>query len=381
VSEAVLEAAGSILTNKYAEGLPGKRYYGGCEFIDEIEDLARERAKRLFGAEFVNVQPHSGASANLAVFEATVNPGDTIMGMRLDHGGHLTHGSPVNFSGKRYNVVAYGVNKDTQVIDEDEVWDLARKHRPKLIICGASAYSRRINWELFGNVAREIGSVVMADIAHYAGLVAAGVYPSPVPYCQIVTTTTHKTLRGPRAGLIMGKDEFSKALNKSVFPGLQGGPLEHIIAAKAVCFKEALQPEFKQYATNVIENAKALAETLMSRGLSIVSGGTDSHVLLVDLQPIGISGKEAQECLDSINITANKNTIPFDPQPPTVCSGIRIGTPAITTRGMGLKEMKIIAGLICDALQNKDNPVKLKSLADDVRSLASGFPIYRHRLV
>lgn len=381
VSEAVLEAAGSILTNKYAEGLPGKRYYGGCEFIDGVEDLARNRARQLFGCEFVNVQPHSGASANLAVFEAIVNPGDTVMGMRLDQGGHLTHGSPVNFSGKRYNVVAYGVTEDKHVIDEDQVRDLARQHKPKLIICGASAYGRIINWKLFGEIAEEIGAVAMADIAHYAGLIAGGVYPSPVPHCHIVTTTTHKTLRGPRAGLIMAKEAFEKALNKSVFPGLQGGPLEHIIAAKAVCFKEALQPDFKQYAKQIIDNAKALAESLAANGMAIISGGTDSHVMLVDLRPINISGKEAQECLDSVGITVNKNTIPFDPAPATVCSGIRLGSPALTTRGMGAGEMKIIGGLIGDALKNKDNATKLKSVADDVRSLAAKFPIYRHRLV
>ncbi len=381
VSEAVLEAAGSILTNKYAEGLPGKRYYGGCEFIDGVEDTARRRAKELFGCEFVNVQPHSGASANLAVFEAVVNPGDTVMGMRLDQGGHLTHGSPVNFSGKRYNVVAYGVSEDKHVIDEDQVRDLARQHKPKLIICGASAYGRIINWKLFAEIAEEVGAVAMADIAHYAGLIAGGVYPSPVPHCHIVTTTTHKTLRGPRAGLIMAKGAFEKALNKSVFPGLQGGPLEHIIAAKAVCFKEALQPDFKQYAKRIIDNAKALAESLTANGMAIISGGTDSHVMLVDLRPINISGREAQECLDSVGITVNKNTIPFDPAPAAVCSGIRLGSPALTTRGMGVSEMKIIGGLIGDALKNKDNSAKLKSVADDVKSLASRFPMYRHRLV
>lgn len=380
VSEAVLEAAGSILTNKYAEGLPGKRYYGGCEFVDQIEDLARDRAKQLFGCEFVNVQPHSGASANLVVFEATVNPGDTIMGMRLDQGGHLTHGSPVNFSGKRYNVIAYGVTEDKQVIDEDQVRDLARKHRPKLIICGASAYSREIPWKLFGEIADEVGAVALADIAHYAGLIAGGVYPSPVPHCHFVTTTTHKTLRGPRSGLVMGKAEFEKATNKSVFPGVQGGPLIHIIAAKAACFGEALRPEFKDYARNIVDNARVLAETLRENGLSIVSGGTDSHVFLVDLRPMNITGKDAQICLDAIGITINKNTIPFDPQPPTVCSGIRMGTPTLTTRGMGVKEMKIVGNLICDALRNRDNPAKMKLVADDVRSLAGSFPVYRHRL-
>ena len=379
-SEAVLEAAGTILTNKYAEGYPGKRYYGGCEFVDEIEAIAIERACKLFGSEFANVQPNAGAAANHIVFEATVNPGDTVMGMRLDHGGHLTHGSPVNFSGQRYNVVAYGVNEKTGLIEEDQVCEMARRHKPKLIICGATAYSRQINWKLFADVAEEIGATVLADISHYSGLIAGGAYPSPVPHCHLVSSTTHKTLRGPRSGIILGKEAFKKIINKTVFPGMQGGPLVHIIAAKAVCFLQAMQPEFKEYARNIIENARALAATLAERGLEIVSGGTDSHLFLVDVRPLGITGKEAQECLDSVHITANKNTIPFDPQPPMVCSGVRMGTPAMTTRGMGDKEMKIVGDLIYDALSNRDHPAKLKSIASDVRELAGSFPMYRHKL-
>jgi glycine hydroxymethyltransferase len=381
VSEAVLEAIGSVLTNKYAEGLPHKRYYGGCDCVDQAEEIAISRAKQLFGAEFANVQPHSGAQANQAAFEATIAPGDVIMGMRLDQGGHLTHGSPVNFSGKYYKVVAYGVNPTTQMIDPEEVRSLAREHRPKLIICGASAYSRIIDFKMFREVADEVGACVLADIAHYAGLVAAGEYPSPVPYCQIVTTTTHKTLRGPRSGLIMGSKEFEKAINKAVFPGIQGGPHMHIIAAKAVALKEAASPEFKTYAKKVIENARALCRALTEKGLSIVSGGTDSHLLVVDLRSAGVTGKEAQACLDSVGITANKNTIPLDPQPPMVCSGIRMGSPALTTRGMGAAEMQIVAGLITEALENRSNPDNLKSVADRVKDLASKFPLYRSRLV
>lgn len=379
-SEAVLEAAGSVLTNKYAEGLPHKRYYGGCDYVDVVEELACARAKRLFGAEFVNVQPHSGAQANQAAFEATVSPGDVVMGMRLDQGGHLTHGSPVNFSGKYYKVVAYGVRAADQMIDADEVRSLALQHKPKLIICGASAYSRAIDFAMFRQVADEVGAVVLADIAHYAGLIAAGQYPSPVPHVQLVTSTTHKTLRGPRSGLIMGVSAFEKAVNKAVFPGLQGGPHMHTIAAKAVAFQEALSPAFKDYARRIIENARALCRALQDLGCSIVSGGTDSHMFLVDLRPLNLTGKEAQTCLDSLGITANKNTIPFDPQPPTVCSGLRMGTPALTTRGMGVEEMKIIARLIGTAFENRNDPAKLSSIKDDVRSLAQKFPMYRHRI-
>ncbi len=381
VSEAVLEASGSIFTNKYAEGLPHKRYYGGCEVVDEMEEIAIARAKSLFGVQFANVQPHSGAQANQSVFEGLLNPGDTILGMRLDQGGHLTHGSPVNFSGKHYNVVAYGVRQSDQLIDPDEVLALAKEHRPKMIIAGASAYSRRIDFEMFRRVANEVGAVVMADIAHYAGLVAAGVYPNPAPHCQIVTTTTHKTLRGPRSGLVMGEEQYAKAINKAVFPGLQGGPHMHTIAAKAVAFKEAATADFKAYATQVIANAQELSRCLVAKGLSIVSGGTDSHVMLVDLRPAEISGKDAQILLDSVGITGNKNTIPFDPQPPSICSGLRLGTPALTTRGMGVAEMKVVAELITATFSARGDVEKLGSIRNQVRELSTGFPLYRHRLV
>jgi glycine hydroxymethyltransferase len=381
VSEAVLEAAGSILTNKYAEGLPQKRYYGGCEFVDQVEQIAIDRAKQLFGVDFANVQPHSGSQANQAVFDAVMRPGDTFLGMRLDHGGHLTHGSPVNVSGKNYKVVAYGVRESDELIDPDQVRSLALEHRPKLIIAGASAYSRVIDFKMFRDVADEIGAVFMADIAHYAGLIAAGVYPSPYPHAHIVTTTTHKTLRGPRAGLILGNKDWEKACNKSIFPGMQGGPLVHIIAAKAVAFKEAMQPSFKDYSVKVIENARALSAELISKGLRIVSGGTDSHVLMIDLRPIGLTGKEAQEALDKVHITANKNTIPFDPQPPSICSGVRIGTPAITTRGLGVSDMKLIAGLISRTFECKGDAVKLASIRDEVRDISNRYPLYKHRLV
>ena len=381
VSEAVLEANGSVLTNKYAEGLPGKRYYGGCEVVDRVEDLARARARELFGCEFVNVQPHSGAGANQAAFEATLKKGDTIMGMRLDHGGHLTHGSPVNFSGKDYRIVAYSVRQSDELIDPDEVLNLAREHRPKMIIVGASAYSRHLDFAMFRRVADEIGAIVLADIAHYAGLVAAGVYPSPVPHAHLVTTTTHKTLRGPRSGMIMAQAAFEKAINKAVFPGLQGGPHMHTIAAKAVAFKEALEPSFKVYARQVVENARAFAAALTVAGFRIVSGGTDSHLALVDLRPVDITGKVAEAVLDKVGITVNKNTIPYDPQPPTVCSGIRFGTPALTTRGMGVAEMQAIAGFIRRALESPDDDTKLASVRADVRELAAHFPLYRHRLV
>ena len=381
VSESVLEAIGSVLTNKYAEGLPHKRYYGGCQVVDSVEELAIRRAKDLFGAQFVNVQPHSGAQANQAVFDALLQPGDVVMGMRLDQGGHLTHGSPVNFSGRYYKVVAYGVRETDHHIDMEEVRALAQQYRPKLIICGASAYSRVIDFPGFRRIADEVGAVVLADIAHYAGLVAAGEYPSPVPHCQIVSTTTHKTLRGPRSGLVMGEEAYAKAINKAVFPGLQGGPHMHIIAAKAVAFKEAGSPEFRQYAKQIVANAKALCAALMKAGLSVVSGGTDSHVLVVDLRPAKISGKEAQEVLDSVGITANKNTIPFDPQPPTICSGLRMGTPALTTRGFGTAEMETIAGLIVRTFEGRSDPAKLKGIAQEVHDLAQRFPLYRHRLV
>lgn len=381
VSEAVLEANGSVLTNKYAEGLPGKRYYGGCQIVDQIEKLAQERAKELFGAEFVNVQPHSGASANQAVFEAVLQPGDTVMGMRLDMGGHLTHGSPVNFSGRHYNVVAYGVNESDQLIDYDQVFDLARQCRPKLIICGATAYSRKIDFKLFRVIADEVGAVVLADIAHYAGLIAAGEYPSPFPHCQIVSTTTHKTLRGPRSGLIMAEESWAKAINKAVFPGLQGGPHMHTIAAKAVALKEAMQPSFKVYARRIIENARALSSALIGEGLEIVTGGTDSHVMLVDLRPAKVNGRDAETVLDAVGITCNKNTIPFDPESPFIGSGIRLGTPALTTRGMGVEEMKQVAKLISKAISELDNAERLRTVREEVMDLSKKFPLYAHRLV
>jgi glycine hydroxymethyltransferase len=380
VSEAVLEANGSILTNKYAEGLPGKRYYGGCEVVDEVEAIAIERACKLFGAEFANVQPHSGAQANQAVFEALLNTGDVVMGMRLDQGGHLTHGSPVNFSGKHYKIVAYGVRETDHLIDYEELRSMALQHRPKLIIAGASAYSRQIDFERFSAVAKEVGAFLMADIAHYAGLVAAGEYPSPVAVADIVTTTTHKTLRGPRSGLVLGKAVHAKAINKAVFPGLQGGPHMHTIAAKAVAFKEAMAPDFKQYAKQVISNARELSRELETHGFKIVSGGTDSHLLVVDLRPASISGKDAQVILDSVGITGNKNTIPFDPAPPSVCSGIRLGTPALTTRGMAEAEMKVVASLISRAVQARGNEQALAKVRAEVRALSEKFPLYQNRL-
>jgi glycine hydroxymethyltransferase len=381
VSEAVLDAMGSVLTNKYAEGQPGKRYYGGCHIVDEVENLASARACELFGVEFANLQPHSGCGANQAVFDAFLKPGDTFMGLRLDQGGHLSHGSPVNFSGRHYKVVGYGVRQSDCLIDPDEVRTLAREHRPKLIIAGASAYSRQIDWKLFREVADEVGAIFLADIAHYAGLVAGGVYPSPAPYADLVTTTTHKTLRGPRSGMVMGRQVHQKAINKAVFPGLQGGPHMHTIAAKAVSFKEALSPDFKVYARQVVENAQALAAQLIKRGLQVVSGGTDSHLMLVDLRPINVTGKIAEEVLDSVGITGNKNTVPFDPQPPTICSGIRLGTPALTTRGMGVAEMEHVAAFIVEALGNVSNEAKLKTVRQGVEELSRKFPLYRHRLV
>lgn len=381
VSEAVLEASGSVLTNKYAEGQPGKRYYGGCHVVDEVENIASARACELFGTEFANVQPHSGVQANQAVFEAFLKPGDTFMGLRLDHGGHLSHGSPVNFSGRHYKVVGYGVRQSDCMIDPDEVRSLARQHRPKLIIAGATAYSRKIDWKLFREVADEIGAVLMADIAHYSGLVAGGAYPSPVPFADIVTTTTHKTLRGPRSGMVMGREAHRKAINKAVFPGLQGGPHMHTIAAKAVMLREALSPDFKRYAAQVVKNAQALSDALIKHGLQVVSGGTDSHLLVVDLRPMNVTGKVAEETCDKVGITGNKNTVPFDPQPPSVCSGIRLGTPALTTRGMREAEMQQVAGFIVEALANAHNEAKLASVQEGVVELSRKFPLYRHRLV
>ena len=381
VDDAILEACGSILTNKYAEGLPGKRYYGGCEEIDKIEGIAIERAKKLFNAEFANVQPHSGAQANHEVFNAFLEPGDTYMGMKLDHGGHLSHGLKANLSGRYYNVVPYGVDKDTGLIDYDEVERLALECKPKMIICGASAYSRVIDFKRFREIADKVGAILFADVAHYAGLIVGGAYPSPFPYCDVVTTTTHKTLRGPRSGLILAKKEYESVLNKSVFPGVQGGPHMHTIAAKAIAFKEAMSDEFKAYANQVVANARALAKALMEDGYKIVSGGTDSHVLIIDLRSKGVTGKEAQEWLDKVNITANKNTIPYDPQPATICSGLRIGTPALTTRGMKEVQMKKVAQLINRALVEAKEGRDISMIKEEVKYFAKLFPLYVYNLV
>ena len=380
VSEAVLEAQGCIMTNKYAEGYPGNRYYGGCEFVDIVENLAIERCKKLFGADHVNVQPHSGTQANMAVYFAAVSPGDTVLGMNLSHGGHLSHGSPANFSGKFYKIVAYGVSKDTETIDFAEVEKLAKEHKPKMIIVGASAYSRTLDFQKFRKIADEVGAVIMADIAHIAGLVATGLHPSPIKICEYVTSTTHKTLRGPRGGLIMCKEAYAKTLNSRVFPGSQGGPLMHIIAAKAVAFKEALAPEFKEYQRQIIKNAKALADELKNQGLRLVSGGTDNHMMLVDLTAKGVTGKEAQEALDRAAITVNKNGIPFDTKGPQVTSGIRIGTPAVTTRGMKENEMRQIASYIADVIKNINNEQKIQAVAQKVKTLCAQFPLYQRRI-
>lgn len=374
VSKGVMAAMGSVLTNKYAEGYPGKRYYGGCEKVDIAENLAIERAKELFGAEHANVQAHSGAQANMAVFFAVLKPGDTVMGMNLAHGGHLTHGSPVNMSGKQYNIIPYGVKEETGTIDYDEVRRLALEHKPKLIVAGASAYSRVIDFKFFGEVAKECGAYLMVDMAHIAGLVAAGVHPSPVPYADFVTTTTHKTLRGPRGGLILCKQEHAKLIDKAIFPGIQGGPLMHVIAAKAVCFREALQPEFKEYAQQVVKNAQALAEGLLSHGINLVSGGTDNHLMLVDLRGKGITGKELEKRLDEVNITANKNAIPFDPEKPFVTSGVRLGTPAATSRGMKEEDMKEIADVI--ALVIDDFEGNREEAKQRVAKLVAKYPLY-----
>lgn len=378
-SPAVLAAQGSVLTNKYAEGLPQKRYYGGCEFIDQAEQLAIDRVKQLFGAESANVQPHSGAQANFAVFLALLQPGDTILGMDLSHGGHLTHGSPVNFSGKWFKVVQYGVNKETERLDFDKIREIALKERPKLIVCGYSSYSRIIDFAAFRAIADEVGAYLLADIAHIAGLVATGHHPNPIPFCDVVTTTTHKTLRGPRGGLIMTRDpELGKKFDKAVFPGTQGGPLEHVIAAKAVAFGEALKPEFKAYSGQVIANAQALAQQLSDRGFKIVSGGTDNHLLLVDLRSIEMTGKVADQLVSEINITANKNTVPFDSQSPFVTSGLRLGSPAMTTRGLGAKEFTEIGNIIADyLLQPTDIRVK-QNCRDRVATLCQQFPLYPH---
>ena len=376
VSQAVMEAQGSVLTNKYAEGYPGKRYYGGCEHVDVVETLAIERAKRLFGAEHANVQPHSGSQANFAVYFAMLKPGDTIVGMNLSHGGHLTHGSPVNVSGTYFNVVPYGVNAETQQIDYDEFRKIVLEAKPKLIIAGGSAYSRQIDFKKMADVAHEVGAIFMVDMAHFAGLVAAGLHPNPVEYADIVTTTTHKTLRGPRGGMILCKEEYAKAIDKAVFPGIQGGPLMHVIAAKAVALGEALQPEFKVYAEQVIKNAKVLAAELIAKGLTIISGGTDTHVMLVDVRNTGLTGKEAEHLLDEIGITANKNTIPFDPASPFVTSGVRLGTPALTTRGLKEDDMKEIADIIATVLQNPEDTAKHQDAAKRVAALCEKYPLY-----
>ena len=373
VSKAVMAAMGSHLTNKYAEGYPGKRYYGGCQYVDVVEDLARERAKELFGCEYVNVQPHSGAQANMAVFFAVLNVGDTYMGMSLDHGGHLTHGSPVNMSGKNYHCVPYGVN-DEGFIDYDEVERIALECKPKMIIAGASAYARAIDFKRFREIADKVGAVLMVDMAHIAGLVAAGLHQSPIPYAHVTTTTTHKTLRGPRGGMIMCKEEYAKAINKAIFPGTQGGPLMHIIAAKAVCFGEALKPEFKTYQEQVVKNAKALAEAMVEEGFNLVSGGTDNHLILVDLQNMNITGKELQNRLDEVYITVNKNAVPNDPASPFVTSGVRIGTPAVTTRGLKEEDMKTIAKLI--KMTVTDFETKADEIRDEVTKICEKYPLY-----
>lgn len=376
VSEAVMEAQGSVLTNKYAEGYPGRRYYGGCEYVDIVEDLARNRAKEIFGAEYVNVQPHSGAQANMAVYFTVLEQGDTVLGMNLSHGGHLTHGSPVNFSGVQYNFVEYGVDETTHRINYDDVRAKALEHKPKMIVAGASAYPREIDFAKFREIADEVGAYLMVDMAHIAGLVAAGLHQNPVPYADFVTTTTHKTLRGPRGGMILCKEEFGKKIDKSIFPGIQGGPLMHVIAAKAVAFGEALQDSFKAYAGQIVTNAQRLAESLQKEGLKLVSGGTDNHLLLVDVQTLGLTGKVAEKVLDEIGITVNKNTIPYDPQSPFVTSGIRIGTAAVTSRGFGEAEMDEIASIIAFTLKNHEDMAKLEEAAGRVEALTSKFTLY-----
>jgi glycine hydroxymethyltransferase len=375
-SPSVLEVQGSVFTNKYAEGYPGKRYYGGCEYADIVENLAIERAKELFGAEHVNVQPHSGSQANMAVFFSVLNPGDTILSMSLSHGGHLSHGASVSFSGTFYKTISYGVSKETGYIDYDEVRRLALENKPRMILVGASAYSRIIDFEIFSGMAKEVGAYLMADIAHIAGIVAAGLHPSPIPYADFVTSTTHKTLRGPRGGMIMCKAEYAKAINKMVFPGIQGGPLVHVIAAKAVALKEALSHTFRDYQTMVVKNAKKLAEELIKKGFKIISGGTDNHMMLVDLTNQGITGKEAEEVLGKIRITVNKNVIPYDERPPTITSGIRLGTPCVTTRGMGEADMTEIADIMSEVILNTKDPEALNALTKRVDYLCEKFPVY-----
>ncbi|MFQ5432633.1 MAG: serine hydroxymethyltransferase [Nitrospinota bacterium] len=376
VTEAVLEAQGSVLTNKYAEGYPGKRYYGGCEFVDVAETLAIERAKKLFGAEHANVQPHSGTQANTAVYISQLKPGDTILGMDLSHGGHLSHGHPINISGRLYNVAAYGVNRDSERVDMDELMKIAKEARPKIIIAGWSAYTRILDFAAFRNIADEVGALLMTDMAHFAGMVAAGVHPSPVPHSDFVTTTTHKTMRGPRGGMVLCREEYAKALNSAVFPGIQGGPLMHVIAAKAVMLKLAMQEDFKQYQQQVVKNAKALAEAMDSAGFRLVSGGTDVHLVLVDLTPKGITGKKAEKSLEKAGITVNKNGIPFDTKKPTITSGIRIGTPALTTRGMKEDQMRTIAGWIDEVIASPDDEEKAKQIRKKIKELCNEFPLY-----
>ena len=376
VSEAVMEAQGSVLTNKYAEGYPGKRYYGGCEHVDVVENIARDRLKEIFGAEHANVQPHSGSQANMAVYMTALQPGDKILGMNLSHGGHLTHGSPVNFSGIQYNFIEYGVNKETELIDYEEVRGIALEHKPKMIVAGASAYSRTTDFAKFREIADEVGAYLFVDMAHIAGLVAAGLHPNPVPHAHFVTSTTHKTLRGPRGGLILTTEEFAKKIDKTIFPGIQGGPLMHVIAAKAVAFGEAQKPEFKEYQAQVIANSKALAESLTEEGIRIVSGGSDNHVMLLDVSALGLTGKVAEHVLDEVGITVNKNTIPFDTASPFITSGVRIGTPAVTSRGFKEAEMKEIASIIAKLLKNNEDAEVLKEAKERVASLTSNFPLY-----
>ncbi|HEY5973460.1 MAG TPA: serine hydroxymethyltransferase [Geobacteraceae bacterium] len=380
VSEAVLEAQGSILTNKYAEGYPGKRYYGGCHHVDIVENLAIERAKQIFGADHANVQPHSGSQANMAVYYAALKPGDTILGMNLSHGGHLTHGSPVNFSGRFFNVVPYGVSQETETIDFNEVERLALEHKPKMIVVGASAYPRIIDFAAFRTIADKVGAVMMVDMAHIAGLVAAGLHPNPVPYAEFVTTTTHKTLRGPRGGLILCREEFAKTVNSNIFPGIQGGPLMHVIAAKAVALKEAQTPAFKTYQEQIVKNAKTLADELMKRGFRLVSGGTDNHLMLVNLSGTELTGKVAEETLDQAGITVNKNTVPFETRSPFVTSGFRIGTPASTSHGLKEAEMVQVAGFIADALANVGNEAKISAIKSEINTMMKRFPLYANRL-
>ena len=377
-SNRILEAQGSLLTNKYAEGYPSKRYYGGCEFVDIAEDLAIERAKKLFGAAYANVQPHSGSSANAAAFLALLEPNDVILGMSLDHGGHLTHGAKVNFSGRNYISYQYGLHPETHDIDYDQVLQMAKEHNPKLIIAGFSAFSGVIDWAIFREIADEVGAYLLVDMAHVSGLVAAGLYPSPVPYADVVTSTTHKTLRGPRSGIILAKENeaIHKKLNSAVFPGSQGGPLMHVIAAKAICFKEALDPEFKRYIQDVIDNAKLMSKTIMSRGIDVVTGGTENHIILVDLRSKNITGKDLEKALGDVNITVNKNSVPNDPKSPFVTSGIRLGTPAITTRGFKAKEVELISNWICDVILNMDDEAKLKEIKSKVNDLCSKYPVY-----